>query len=312
MARNAKLERLLNLVAELIHTDRPLPASEIRARLDTYPADDDSFKRAFERDKDALREMNIPIEMAHDSRSGEIGYFIDRDAYGLPDPDLAADERAALHLAAAAVRLDGTDVTAGMAKLGGVGTGGDAVPRQMAVLPSAPQLGALLDAVSNHRRLRFRHRGKDRTVDPFQLMVDRGQWYLRAWDVDAAGIRTYRVDRIEGEVESDEPGSVTEMIDAAEYPVELAEWALGDGEPTTVTVRVAPARVPLATRIVGTGATVRDNDDGSVDIDLPVRRMDGLRGFVLSFLGDAEVVSPPEVRAELIAWLEAIIDGEDR
>lgn len=311
MAPNPKLERLLNLTAELLETDRPLPAWEIRSRLGAYPDDDDSFKRAFERDKDALREMNIPLEMGDDPRSGDVGYFIDRDTYGLPDPDLAPDERAALHLAALAVRLDGIDVTKGMYKLGGVGVAG-AVPDRIAVLPSAPQLGQLFDAVTADRRVTFRHRDKDRTVDPFQLLVDRGHWYLRAWDVEAAGVRTYRVDRIQGAVTVGDPGSATDRVDPRDHPIELAEWALGDGEPVDVTVRVDPAKSALAEQIVGTAGSVVRNDDGSVDLVLPVRRMEGLRGFVLSFLGDARVISPQAAVDDIVDWLEAIAAQEVR
>lgn len=305
---SAKLERLLNLVAELLETDRPLPAQEIRTRLETYPEDDESFKRAFERDKDSLRDMNIPLEMGPDPRSDELGYYIDRDKYALADPDLDPDELAALHLAAAAIRLDGTDVTSGMRKLGG-GAASGALPSQMALLPSAPQLGTLLEGVSLQQRLEFRHRGKLRTVDPFQLLVDHGHWYLRAYDVAAKGVRSYRVDRIEGDVTARGNGSATNHVDPSEHPVELAEWALGDGDPVAVTVRVVAEKAALAQRLVGTGGIVTTNEDASVDIELPVRRMEGLRGFVLSFLGDAEVVAPAEVNDEIVAWLEAIAAG---
>lgn len=307
---NPKLERLLNLVAELIATDRPLPAQELRERLGAYPDDDESFKRTFERDKVDLRKIHIPIEMGTDPYTGDAGYYIDRDDYGLPDPELEPDERAALHLAAAAVRLDGADVTGGMRKLGGVGVAPGSVPAQMAVLPSDPHLGALLDAISAHRRLRFRHRGKDRTVDPFQLLVDRGHWYLRAFDLDAADLRSFRIDRIDGDITVGEAGSVTHVVDPADHPVELAEWALGDGPTVPVHVKVSAAKARVAVTMVGDAATVTEADDGSVILELPVRRPEGLRGFVLSFLGDAEIVDPPEYRRDLIEWLEALADSE--
>ena len=59
-----KLERLLNLTAALLETGRPLTAEEIHRRVPDYPDAQPSFHRAFERDKDDLREMGVPIELA--------------------------------------------------------------------------------------------------------------------------------------------------------------------------------------------------------------------------------------------------------
>ncbi|MSW92769.1 MAG: DNA-binding transcriptional regulator, partial [Actinobacteria bacterium] len=60
----SKLERLLNLTAALLATARPLTAEQLRGRLEGYPDADASFRRAFERDKDDLRQMGIPITIA--------------------------------------------------------------------------------------------------------------------------------------------------------------------------------------------------------------------------------------------------------
>src|SRR5687768_71001 len=98
----AKLERLLNLTAALLETPRPLSAQEIRERLGSYPDGRDAFHRAFERDKDDLREMGVPLEVATVPGTDPPvdGYRIPKDRYYLRDPGLDADELAALHLAA--------------------------------------------------------------------------------------------------------------------------------------------------------------------------------------------------------------------
>ena len=59
-----KLERLLNLTAALLDTEMPLTAEEIWDRVGGYPDAKPSFRRAFERDKDELRAMGMPIEVA--------------------------------------------------------------------------------------------------------------------------------------------------------------------------------------------------------------------------------------------------------
>src|SRR5258706_572554 len=59
-----KLERLLNLIAALIHTVVPMTADEIREEVEGYGGTNDaSFHRAFERDKDELRAMGVPISV---------------------------------------------------------------------------------------------------------------------------------------------------------------------------------------------------------------------------------------------------------
>src|SRR3954454_4267690 len=59
----SRLERLVNLMAALIETERPLTRAEIRERVPGYTGDDSAYRRAFERDKDTLRNMGIPVAM---------------------------------------------------------------------------------------------------------------------------------------------------------------------------------------------------------------------------------------------------------
>src|SRR5579864_6997239 len=94
-----KTERLLGLVVCLLSAGRYLTATQIRAAVPGYPDSFDAFKRMFERDKDELRELGIPLETGV-SGEEEIGYRISRQAYELPDIRLEPDEAAVLGLAA--------------------------------------------------------------------------------------------------------------------------------------------------------------------------------------------------------------------
>ena len=59
------LERLLKLVILLLDTSRPLTFSDVREKLPAYAQEDVSAaKRMFERDKDILRELGIPVDLA--------------------------------------------------------------------------------------------------------------------------------------------------------------------------------------------------------------------------------------------------------
>ena len=59
-------------------------------------------------------------------------------------------------------------------------------------------------------------------------------------------------------------------------------------------------------RSVGDDVAVAWEDDGSVVLELAVRRYDGFFSFVFGFLDDAEVLGPPSLRDELVARLEAM------
>ena len=306
----AKLERLLDLIAELLHAERPLTADELHGRIPGYPPDKDSFKRAFERDKKDLREMGIPlrIESVPGRMPAEDGYRIDQDEYGLPDPGLDTDELAALHLASNAVRLDGTNTTTGLRKLGGAVVS-ESTPSNIAVLASAPNLSLAFAAVGEHRRVRFRYRDKDRVVDPFRLHHERGHWYLQGHDVGAGESRSFRLDRVDGPMEAEGPDSVEVRLDPADHPLRLDGWALGDDDPVRAQLRVRPPQAGLAVRLVGDDVEVRWEDDGSVVLELDVRRRDGFFSFVFGFLDDAEVIGPESLRAELVDWLEQMAES---
>src|ERR1051325_10387213 len=102
IARMHPLERLINLVALLLETTRPLTFEEIRSTLPAYQQGDASAaKRMFERDKDVLREIGIPVELeATDSWEVEQGYRIRKDHYYLPQVSFTPEEVWALFVAA--------------------------------------------------------------------------------------------------------------------------------------------------------------------------------------------------------------------
>src|SRR5262245_11251758 len=62
--RARRPERRLNLVSCLLASRRYLSKEQIRASVEQYAScqTDDAFERMFERDKDELREMGIPLE----------------------------------------------------------------------------------------------------------------------------------------------------------------------------------------------------------------------------------------------------------
>lgn len=317
-----RLERLINLVAALLHADRPLTAEELRNRLPGYAEDHGTFRRAFERDKEALRDLGIPVvlEPVDDAtQPGVVGYRIPKEAYYLQDPGLAPDELAALHLAASAVRLEGGSGVEALWKLGGeLAEQGPSGPLSgfagptmttgpspaVAALPTTAHLGPAFAAISARRRIAFAYRGRKRRVDPWRLSFRNGHWYLAGHDHDAGDERMFRLDRVESDVEvTGDEGAFERPPHAGAQP---PPWEMGTEEALPARLLVDAGQAAWAAAHVGPEAVEAWRPDGSVVLAVRVTNRDAFRSFVLGFLDHAEVLGPPELRAEMVDWLEAI------
>ncbi len=311
----AKVERLLNLSAALLASRRPLTAAEIRQRVPGYPLEFGSFRRAFERDKDDLRQLGIPLRLETVEFEGVTteGYRIPSDQYALRDPGLEADELAALHFAVHAVRLEGVSSSDALQTLAGerfaamdqvraAADGGDA---PLARVPMDQQLMELFAALVDHHPVSFRYNDTARTVEPHRLDFQRGRWYLSGHDRQRQEARSFRVERIQGDV--DVVRTETFVPPAQPHPgVTLQSWRLGEAEPVWAEVIVDAEQAAAAARHLGADAAIGTEPSGAVRFRVPVRNQEAFRGFVLTFLDHAEVLGPPEVRADVIGWLESV------
>lgn len=318
-----KLERLLNLTAVLLDTTRPLAAEEIRQKVEGYPPPGTAFHRAFERDKDDLRVLGVPltVEKVPATDPPVDGYRIDHDDYYLPDPELAPDELAALHLASLTVRLEGLGDQEALWKLGGVSAGNDSAPvvaadadlvnGVVANLPTDPALVPLFQAITEKRAVEFVYREKARTVDPWRLDFHRGRWYLTGYDRSRADERNFRLDRLESLVTIS-----TELIEhhqpSTTAPGPVQPWLLGDEQPTMAKLLVDADRVAMAARQLGPDVASEELSDGSTVFEVPVINIEAFRTFVLGFLEYAELLEPEAWRNDIIAWLTAIENSGDQ
>ena len=335
MAAVNRLERLINLVAALLQTERPLTAEDLRERVPGYAEEKVAFRRAFERDKETLRDLGVPIvvEPVPGTNPPVDGYRVPKEDYYLPDPGLAEDELAALNLAATAVRIDVGSGVEALWKLGGeVAEAGPVMaglrgpnaaaglrgpnaaaglrgPNAMvAALPGTAHLVPLFGAISTRRLVSFDYRGRRRTLDPHRLSFRNGHWYLSAHDRGAGEIRSYRLDRIESAVEAGAPGTAAAPPADAKAATMPSPWELGAEEPVTARLLVDAEQAGWAEGHVGPEAITERRDDGSVVLEVRVTNRDAFRSFVLGFLDHAELLGPVELRNDLIAWLEALCE----
>src|ERR671919_1957396 len=72
-----RIERLINLIAALLEARHPMTAEDIRQSIAGYEQSSrEAFRRSFERDKEALRAMGIPLELTPDPATGTDAYHI--------------------------------------------------------------------------------------------------------------------------------------------------------------------------------------------------------------------------------------------
>lgn len=310
----AKVDRLLNIVAALQASTVPLTAEELRARVPGYEGQsDDTFRRTFERDKDDLRSAGVPVEtvMVEHLEQPRAGYRIRRDRYELPDPGLSPEELASLHLAATSVRLEGIpfdEVDDALRKLGGVSPNEPAAADAPVGAVAAPAaLSTLFEAVLEHREVTFSYGTEERHLQPHRLQYEQGRWYVSGHDVDREATRSFRLDRIAGQVTAGEPAAFSPPADLP--GVRLRPWELGEGPATTAHVLLEDTVAgPVLAEDPELVVSER-RDDGSVVVELQVRSVAGLRSFVLSHLDRAELLDPPELRAELVDWLRSFLEA---
>ncbi len=296
-------ERLLSLLAALLETRQGLTRDEILADpAYGYPAGSSAARRAFERDKASLRAMGVPL---HDATEGTVTrYRVPPAEYYLPPLDLSSDELAALHVAVTAVGLGSAAGEDTLMKLGGV-EGEGALP--IAELPAVDVLAPLFEASRRRAVVEFGYRGRRRRIQPWGLTSKFGHWYVVGLDLDADAMRVYRADRIDDDVAAGPPRAFTVPADfRADAYLEDQPWQFGPGPPMRVRVRVDRGH---ETELVARAASAADVTAGedSVVVELAVVNLDALCSFVLGFLDHAEVLSPPEARAAMVAWLEAIV-----
>ncbi|MEX2588370.1 MAG: WYL domain-containing protein [Actinomycetota bacterium] len=314
-----KSERLLNLIVMLLETKQPVTAELIHRTIPGYGQDQwDSFKRMFERDKEELREMGIPLELSGtDLWDTEQGYRIPKDRYYLPELDLEPDELASLWLAASLLKMgDPGPARNALMKLS------DApLPEEQRSLSlvsadmglAAPNLSVTLDALSDRKPLTFRYRSRsgtrDRTVDPYGLTHRRGRWYLVGRDASVEQIRSFRLDRVEGSVRMTHPSKPGPEFDIPEdfslkgY-LERPPFAQGEHDATRAQVlfdsstswwveRSSPW-LRLEAHEQGAVATVEVTDDS------------GFVSWLLGFGRGAEVLEPQRLRDLVRERLESI------
>ena len=317
-----KSERLLNLLIMLLVQRHYVAKDRIRTIL--YPdSSTDGFDKMFERDKEELRSLGVPIEVGHMDAyfDDEPGYRIRPDEFGLPDITLEADEAAVIGLAARVwehARL-AEATTEAVRKLTALGAPLDVSALGIAearLTADEPSFDVFWEATQERTPVEFEYRRSGQThvvtrhLQPWGVVRYSGRWYAVGLDTDRGEERVFRLSRVQGEARrAGRPGS----------------YDVPPGTDVRATAkRLAPA--PTTERAVvlvrtGAGLVLRRNaesvetgvagpDDRTGWDRLVVSRSGlGLADELLGYGDDVYVEEPADLRASVIARLRAVLDG---
>jgi proteasome accessory factor B len=320
-----KTERLLGLVVCLLSSPRYLTAVQIRAAVPGYPESFEAFKRMFERDKEELRELGIPLETGFNSPGDdEAGYRIPRQAYVLPEIRLEPDEAAVLSLAARVWRQAELAGAAAGALLKLRAAGVDASGEETAQPGIEPRLlageaafGPLWEAVRDGRPVTFAYRAAGRSepqqrhLQPWGVANRHGRWYVAGYDTDRDAARVFRLSRIEGEVGFTGPAGSVIVPDGTDVRETVRQW---DTQPPAQQ-RAAILRVRrgagygirrYATAVPG-GPGVQDSTDAWETISVPFSDVGWFAEHLASFGTDVVALEPADLREAVITQLKGAL-----
>jgi proteasome accessory factor B len=317
-----KSERLLNLLIMLLVQRHYVAKDRIRSIL--YPdSSTEGFEKMFERDKEELRSLGVPIEVGNMDAyfDDEPGYRIRPDEFGLPDITLEADEAAVIGLATRVwehARL-AEATTEAVRKLTALGVQLDVSALDIAearLTADEPAFDVFWEATQERTPVEFEYCRSGQTevvtrhLQPWGVVRYSGRWYAVGLDTDRGEERVFRLSRVQGEARrAGPPGS----------------YDIPPGTDVRATAkRLAPA--PTTERAVvlvrsGAGLVLRRNAE-SIETDvagpddrtgwdrLVVSRSGlGLADELLGYGDDLYVEEPAELRETVIARLRSVLDG---
>lgn len=302
----------MNLAICLLMARRFIEKSQIRQVVEGYhDLSDSAFERTFERDKDELRTMGVPVETGSNNPlfPDEVGYRIRRKDFELPAIEFDSAETAALGLAATVWEsaTQAEQAVSALAKLRAAGVDPD--PARLSGL--APSIGArepafasIWSATGDRTPIRFSYKGQPRQVEPWAMTYRRGAWYLLGHDRDRQAPRMFKVARV------DTPAQVIGKPGSYHVPDVDLDAAWRRLEPrqadTQAVVAIRQGRAPELRR----RARPADHD-GPVPAGYEVHALGYAReadlvGELCAHGADAVVLAPQRIRLAVIAQLRAV------
>ncbi|MEA2502651.1 MAG: proteasome accessory factor, partial [Actinomycetota bacterium] len=187
---------------------------------------------------------------------------------------------------------------------------------------AVPGLPRAFEAVAERRTITFDYRGRSgvqtRTLDPYGLVHRKGTWYLVGHDHDRGENRSFRLDRVSGDIQFRGKGGPGADFVAPEgfRPQEALEVPpfvgrdVGREEGLQAVDALVRFDASTAWWIERTHPWLRLDweGDGTASAQVPVSDNAGFVSWLLSLGEGVELLQPAALRGEVLARLEEICD----
>jgi len=313
-----KTERLMNLLIMLLVQKRYVTKERIRDIL-YADSSDEAFEKMFERDKEELRSLGVPIEVGTSDPlfDDDPGYRISPREFALPDISLTADEASVVALATKVwehARLAEATSEA-VRKLTAAGAELDVAALDLVqprLSADEPSFDLFLEAAQERTPVVFDYqRGTNpvetRHLQPWGVVRSSGRWYVVGYDTDRRYERVFRLSRVRGQVRRDgQPGSF-EIPEGTDVRA-VARRLTPERTELRAVLLVRPGSChPLRRAAISTETGVTGPDGQQWDRITITRATVDLASEVLSYGPDAYVVEPAELRHAVITRLDEVL-----
>ncbi len=138
-----------------------------------------------------------------------------------------------------------------------------------------------------------------REVDPYHMMSFKGEWYLIGFDHYRRQVLMFGISRIRDAEALSEEAQGAADFDAAAYLRSHFGAFVGEKQ-YNVKIWFSPDAAPfIRERDWHPSQKIKENKDGSLVVSLRVSHLLGIRQWVLSWGGEAEVLTPKELRQDV-------------
>ena len=308
-----KSERLVNLVIALLATRRSLTKSEIFRTIDGYEGNEESMERMFERDKDELRSLGIEIEVSglDPLFDDELGYRIKPENFVLDTKGFSAAEVAYMSLGAQLWKDASLSEPSQRAlrKLSSFSSSINLtdIPAVAPITLNAPNfLDEVITAISERRSIEFSYLGPElnsnkRSVNVYSYFSNLGFWYFSGLDLDKNEERTFRCDRVVGDI------TVSKKAQNYEIPMNSTDHE-GSLEKLPILRTILRVRTGRGTQLRNIALSIQNEDEHDL-IEIGYSSETEMLALVLWHLDDVEVVSPQSLRLKVVESLKSLVSS---
>jgi predicted DNA-binding transcriptional regulator YafY len=285
------MERLVRLIGALNQHRNGTPVDLLLKVVAPDAAGDEARRRMLSRDLDHLN--NLGYDIRNVAEQGSDGKYVMRARDNRLQVHLSAEQRGELLRAAIAAGLEG------MAEH----LDTDASARAAAPASAPADLDLVQRGTTRHCLVRFTYKGEPRVVHPVRVHSGPSGWYLTGREAGGEQVKEFVVSRM-SDIELDPPGSAETGGEPVRRSLDPLTWEVDP--PTDVVLQVPAAHRVLAENLLGTPGSVTE-DDGVLAMTYAVTNRRVFRYRVYELGTRVRVVSPDDVRAEILAELRSFV-----